>query len=58
MTGAGVPPDLVRAHMWWRLSSARGHLRASRDMSALRTRMNPEQLVESERLASAWRAAN
>ena len=57
LTGAGVPPDLVRAHMWWSLSSAEGHPRANRDMGALRTRMNPDQLVESKRLASAWRAA-
>ena len=58
LTGAGVPPDLVRAHMWWRLSSARGHSRASRDMGALQTRMNAEQLAESDRLAGAWRAAH
>ena len=58
LTGAGVPPDLVRAHMWWSLSSAEGHPRANRDKGALRGRMSPEQLVESERLASTWRAAH
>ena len=57
LTGAGVPPDLVRAHMWWSLSAASGHLRASRDMDALRPRMSAAQQAESARLADAWQAS-
>ena len=62
--GQGVPEDVVRAHMWLSLSAAHaaqitGGQKLARDAQQLRDdvaqKMTPEQILEAEQLARAWK---
>lgn len=58
--GEGVPQDYVQAHKWYNLAGAgaevaevRDQAIKSRDIAA--AKMQPAQIAEAQRLASAWR---
>ena len=55
--GEGVPPDLVVAHVWFKLSAQGGIAggQANRDMVA--SLMTAEQIAEAERWARQWKPA-
>ena len=56
MRRLGVPKDYVRAHMWWSLSAAQGHKKASKNLGIVAKRMTPAQLAKAQKLAREWRA--
>jgi peptidoglycan hydrolase-like protein with peptidoglycan-binding domain len=53
--GQAVPQDYVRAHQWLNLAAAAGQQDAAQARDALAARMEPGQIAEAQRLASAWR---
>ena len=60
--GQGIPQDYAEAHMWFNLATSRmtGGNRefAVRNRDRVAGRMTPAQLVEAQRLATAWDAAH
>jgi hypothetical protein len=57
-SGKGVPQDYAQAHMWYSLSSSSGDEQAIRKKAALETKMNTDQLAESQRQEQAWISAH
>jgi peptidoglycan hydrolase-like protein with peptidoglycan-binding domain len=55
--GQGMPQDYVRAHQWLNLAAAAGQEDAAQARDELTQRMDPSQIAEAQRLASAWRPA-
>ena len=58
-TGHGVPQDVVRAHMWYNLSSAYGYEEGKRWRDRLAAdddslQMTREQIAEAQKLAREW----
>ena len=49
--GAGVPRDVVRAHVSWSLASASGHETAVQFLENLKIEMEPDQIVAASLLA-------
>jgi hypothetical protein len=52
LEGHGVSKDYVQAYVWFRLSG----LEASPNLSEAKAHMNPEQILEAERLVEAWKS--
>jgi len=50
LDGLGVPKDRVQAYMWFRLANSEFNL------SDAKSQMNPEQILEGERLAAEWKS--
>ena len=61
-TGAGVPLDYVKAHMWYSLavaqSSGKDRVRRVRSRDDIAAKMTADQVAEAQRLASEWDAAH
>ena len=56
-SGNGVPRDYVQAYMWFDLSSEGSQdFFAAASRSAVADKMTPAQIVEAQRLASAWKS--
>lgn len=55
--GQGVPRDYVQAYMWASLSAAQGHQDGAKNRDGVAKGMNPAQIAEAKRRASAWRPA-
>ena len=49
--GAGVPRDVVRAHVWWSLAAASGHSTAVQFLENLKLEMEPDQIIAASLLA-------
>ncbi|MCW5751791.1 MAG: sel1 repeat family protein [Alphaproteobacteria bacterium] len=49
--GLGLPPDRVRAHMWWNLAARQGHEPAREALSRLESQMSAGQIEEAKALA-------
>ena len=56
--GAGVPQDLVAAHMWLNLAGAQGNVTARERRDAIAVSMSRTQIMEAQRAAREWRKAN
>ncbi len=59
--GRGVPPDYVRAHMWYNLAASKlapGRKRDSvvRNRDVIAKRMTPADISRAQLLAQEWRA--
>ncbi|MDP7010623.1 MAG: hypothetical protein QF685_04525 [Verrucomicrobiota bacterium] len=52
--GQGVEADLVQAHKWVSLAAGQGNEDAQTALKQLVTKLTPEQLVESSKLANEW----
>ena len=52
--GAGVPRDVVRAHVWWSLEAATGHDTATQFLENLKLEMEPDQIVAASLLAKSF----
>lgn len=52
LEGHGVSKDYVQAYIWFRLSG----LEANPNLSEAKAHMNPEQILEAERLVEAWKS--
>lgn len=50
LQGLGVPKDYVRAYMWLQLAHN------DVDLSCVRSRMNPSQILAAERMATEWKS--
>ena len=58
--GTGVPQDYVQAHKWYNLAGAGAEVAGVRDQAIknrdiVADKMQPAQIAEAQRLASAWR---
>jgi TPR repeat protein len=53
--GQGVPQDYVQAHKWFNLAAVSGDASAATNRGTVARKMNPAQIAEAQRLASAWR---
>jgi hypothetical protein len=53
---AGVPRDIVLAHMWSSLAAAQGHKSAQENRDNAAELMTPNQIAEARRLAREWMA--
>lgn len=51
--GAGVPRDIIRAHVWWSIAAASGHDKAKELLETLKLQMEPDQLVAAGLLAKS-----
>ena len=49
--GAGVPRDVVRAHVWWSLAATSGHDAATQFLGNLKLEMEPDQIIAASLLA-------
>ena len=49
--GAGVPKDLVQAHMWWNIAGAKGNEGAKKNLAEVEKQMSSEQKAEATMLA-------
>lgn len=54
MIGLGVPRSFAKAHTWFTIAGARDS-EAISNKNFVKRRLSPEQLAESQRLASEWR---
>jgi uncharacterized protein len=54
MIGFGVPRSFVKAHTWFIIAGA-GDSEAISNKNFVKTKLTPEQLVESKRRADEWR---
>ena len=52
--GAGIPPDLALAHLWWTLAAAHDHVAAARYLEVLVPEMTDGQLARAADLLAAW----
>ena len=52
--GQGVEADLVQAHKWVSLAAGQGNEDAQTALKQLVTKLTPEQLAESSKLANEW----
>jgi TPR repeat protein len=50
--GHGVKQDYIRAHMWFNISAALGHVWAADNRDSVQVRMTPAQIKQAERLAT------
>lgn len=50
--GLGLPPDRVRAHMWWSLAARQGHAPAREALAQLESQMSAGQIEEAKALAA------
>jgi TPR repeat protein len=50
LNGWGVPKDYVQAYLWFRLANTETNI------ASARSQMNPEQILEAERLAAEWKS--
>jgi hypothetical protein len=56
-SGTGVPRDYVQAYMWFDLCSASPEaFYASESRSEVAAKMTPSQVMEAQRLVSAWKS--
>ena len=58
--GQGVPQDYIQAHMWWNLAASRytdptDRADAVKNRDLVAAKLTPAQVVEAQRLASAWK---
>ena len=53
--GEGVPPDKVRAYLWWTLAARQGDDEAAKAASALAGEMTRGQVMDAEALAEGFR---
>ena len=53
--GEGVPEDYVQAYKWWNLAAAAGIGEAVKWKNILAERMTKEQIVEAQRLSTAFK---
>ncbi|MBC8285234.1 MAG: sel1 repeat family protein [Nitrospinae bacterium] len=53
MIGLGVPRDFAEAHKWFTIAGA-SDIEAKSNKKFIESRLTPEQITESERLASEW----
>lgn len=51
--GAGVPRDIIRAHVWWSIAAASGHDKAKELLETLKLQMEPDQLAAAGLLAKS-----
>jgi TPR repeat protein len=51
--GAGVPRDIIRAHVWWSIAVASGHDKARELLETLKLEMEPDQLAAAGLLAKS-----
>ena len=59
-SGRGVPQDYIQAHMWWNLAASRytdptDRADAVKNRDLVAAKLTPAQVVEAQRLASAWK---
>jgi TPR repeat protein len=52
---AGLPEDLVNAHMWFNLAAACGNEVAAKIRDSIAATMTPAQIAEAQRRAVEWR---
>ncbi|MCW5730807.1 MAG: sel1 repeat family protein [Alphaproteobacteria bacterium] len=52
--GLGLPPDRVRAHMWWSLAARQGHAPAREALTRLESQMSAGQIEEAKALAAGF----
>ena len=57
-SGAGVPVDLVQAHMWFNIAALRGHAEAARLRREVAAQMSESELGQAQRAARAWLQAH
>jgi TPR repeat protein len=55
--GQGMPPDIVRAHMWFNLSGAQGHEPGLRNRDRVAALMTREQIAAAQKLTRGWKPA-
>lgn len=53
--GTGVPEDFVQAYKWWHLAAAAGNASAVKSKDIVEKRMTKEQIVEAQRLSTAFK---
>ena len=53
--GVGLPPDKIRADMWWSLAARQGDAEAVKALAELQPGMSPGQRIEAEALVAGWR---
>ena len=51
-TGSGVLKSKIRAYVWWSMSKIQGTLRAESALDSLKPRMDAQQIVQAQALAS------
>jgi len=54
--GHGVASDLIEAHKWFNLASARGHDAAKQCRADISDEMTAREIAEAQRRARAWLA--
>ena len=52
--GQGVPQDLIQSYKWFALASSSGDAKAERVLSAIATKMTPEEIAKARELAQEW----
>ena len=52
-TGNGAPKNLVRAHFWFSIASAKGRTDAKRNLAIIEEDMTPDQKDKATKLARA-----
>ena len=52
--GEGVPEDFVQAYKWWNLAAAAGIANAKKNKGNVAAKMTEEQIVEAQRLSTAF----
>ena len=52
--GEGVPEDYVQAYKWYNLAAAAGDTRAVKNKNRVAEKMTKEQIVEAQRLSTAF----
>lgn len=53
-TGAGLPADLVTAHMWFNIAAVRGHREAIRLRQEIACDMSAGEIAKAQRAARDW----
>ena len=54
--GEGVPQDVVKAYMWYTLSTAQGDEAAAKNREHIAAKMTPAQIAAAERLVRVQKA--
>lgn len=56
--GAGLPADLVSAHMWFNIAAVRGHHEAIRLRQEIAADMSAFEIASAQRAARDWLATH
>jgi len=54
--GTGVPRDLIKAHLYFNLASARQHPQANEAMQRISAQLTAEEVEKAQAEARAWKA--